>query len=133
MDPHLPIIVTEGEIDAPSLIQVGYPNVWAIGGAQKLDKWLKEIYKINPKIILALDTDDAGINAKMAAYNYCDIEKWKRPLDFWSFCISPTTGKIKDINDINDINDLLVTAPNALKEAINNIKNKFGGQYEKNK
>ena len=87
----------------------------------------EKIYKINSKIILALDTDRAGTNAKMAAYNYCDIEKWKRPLDFWSFCISLTTGKIKDIND------LLVTAPNALKEAINNIKNKFGGQYEKNK
>lgn len=127
MDPHLPIIVTEGEIDALSLIQVGYPNVWAIGGAQKLDKWLKKIYKINPKIILALDTDRAGINAKMAAFNYCHIEKWKRPLDFWSFCISLTTGKTKDIND------LLVTAPNALKEAINNIKNKFGGQHEKDK
>ena len=128
MDPHLPIIVTEGEIDALSLIQVGYPNVWAIGGAQKLDKWLKKIYKINSKIILALDTDNAGINAKMAAYNYCHIEKWNQPLDFWSFCISSsTTPKIKDIND------LLVTAPNALKETINNIKNEFGGQYEKNK
>lgn len=61
----------------------------------------------------------------MAAFNYCDIEKWKRPLDFWSFCISHATVKVKDIND------LLVTAPNALKKAINNIKNKFGGQYEK--
>ena len=127
MNPHLPIIVTEGEIDALSLIQVGYPNVWAIGGAQKLDKWLKKIYKINPKIILALDADKAGTDAKMAAYNYCHIEKWKRPLDFWSFCISPATVKIKDIND------LLVTAPNALKDAINNIKNKFGGQHEKDK
>lgn len=127
MDPNLPIITTEGEIDALSLIQVGYPNVWAIGGVQKLDKWLKKIYKINPKIILALDRDTAGINAKLAAYNYCDIEKWERPLDFWDFFKFSNNLKIKDIND------LLLTYPTELKNAIQVIKDTFGGSHEKNK
>lgn len=127
MDPNLPILITEGEIDALSLIQVGYPNVWAIGGVQKLDKWLKKIYKINAKIILALDRDKAGIDAKAAAYNYCDIENWERPLDFWDFFRLSNTIKIKDVND------LLVTYPSKLKEAIQVIKNTYGGSYEKNK
>lgn len=127
MDPNLPIIITEGEIDALSLIQVGYPNVWAIGGVQKLGKWIKNIYKANSKIILAFDKDKAGINAKLAAWDYCAIENWDTPLDFWDFLKIPSTIKVKDIND------LLLTNPTELKDAIERIKGTFGGLHEKNK
>ena len=58
LDNNLPLIITEGEIDALSILQCGYPNVLSLGGVSNLHTIYKGISKsFHLPLILALDID----------------------------------------------------------------------------
>lgn len=67
------VFVVEGEIDALSILDHGFPAV-GLGGTGQIEKFLNAVRKRKPtaRIIIALDNDDAG---KQAA------ERMKRELD----------------------------------------------------
>lgn len=57
-----PVFVVEGEIDALSVIEVGYSNTIALGGTGGYSLLLKVLEEKRPEypILIALDNDDAG-------------------------------------------------------------------------
>ncbi len=89
-----PLIITEGEFDAASLVQEGYQAVSVTAGADSIEKDLKfSMEHINkyPEIWLALDNDEPG---KLAT------EKAKRLL-------SHKIVKIVDFSPFKDANEAL--------------------------
>ncbi len=69
LDRSFPVFITEGEIDALSLLQLGIPAV-ALGGTSyasnfltAVDKRMAEGFSI-PPLVLAMDSDDAGQGAQ---------------------------------------------------------------------
>lgn len=120
-DPNLPIIVTEGEVDGLSVIEGNYPNMWAIGGATKVSKWIKEIHKINPNMILAFDNDKQGIEAYHTAFRICQNENWILPLNFWDNLLTDMTIHVKDLNE------LLCKHRDIFKDTLSAFKTCFGG------
>lgn len=70
-DSPMPVIVAEGEINAISLYQLGYPYVCGIGATGNKDIAVKVIKEKAPKAvyILALDNDEAGRTAQQYIYD----------------------------------------------------------------
>lgn len=133
-DPSLPIIVTEGEIDGISILEAGYPNVWAIGGVTKANKWIKAIHNysamwppnennINPNLIIAVDNDEPGQNGYIKIVEICMSEGWGKPLNFWDNLMTDEMIQVKDINE------LLCKHRNVLIDTLEAFKRIFGGYH----
>lgn len=89
------IIVNEGEFDAISTWQVGFHNVVGLGGVGNKDKFVEAVttLTVKPKfIIIALDNDEAGINA--AQWIHSELDK----LQIYSIIINDYFGNNKDAN-----------------------------------
>lgn len=90
-----PVFIVEGEIDALSIIDLGF-NAIGIGGTSGVSLFLQEVQAKNPTqpLIIALDNDEAGEAATKK------IEAQKGPLTaFMHFAtVSTLYGKEKDAN-----------------------------------
>lgn len=88
-----PIIITEGEIDALSIIEVGGEAV-ALGSVTKGRDFLREVEEIKPKvpIVLALDNDVAGERATKEILQGLE----EMGITSYRFNLDP---KYKDINE----------------------------------
>lgn len=118
-DNSLPFILTEGEIDALSLLTCDYPNVLALGGiASAKDCYLQHFLTSSLPPILAFDLDQAGQNTYQKICYLADELGRPKPLNFWSYIPNPPSN-------IKDINDLLLSKPNLLKEALTAINQEY--------
>ena len=94
-DSTQPVFIVEGEIDALSIIDLGY-NALGLGGLGNTTKLLQEIEARQPSqpLIIALDNDEAG-QRKQA-----ELEAQKGPINaFMHFAtVSTLYGKEKDAN-----------------------------------
>ena len=125
-DNSLPFIITEGEIDALSLLACDYPNVIALGGVTKLKHFYEEFFKNNSAtIILALDLDEAGSNAFTLAEIISSKVGLSPPINLWNLFKEALPKNIKDIND------LLIFNQSLLQETLMTIKKDY--THEKNK
>lgn len=63
-DPEMPIVITEGELDAIALRAAGVPNAFSVpNGANKNFNWYQTVSELldpNADVILALDDDESG-------------------------------------------------------------------------
>lgn len=102
VDPSKPLVITEGEIDALSVLEAGYNNVVSIPNGCSNMKWIEynwDWLEQFDKIILWFDTDEPGIKARGdAIYRlgtwrtyYIEIE----PDD-----LTPNGAHIKDANQL---------------------------------
>ena len=89
-------IVTEGEFDVISSAQVGVNNVVAIKGSALTSDHAKLIKRAAGQVILALDTDDAGIEATKRAIKVLE------PLDLELRIVQVPEGKDPDDLARND-------------------------------
>lgn len=100
LESNKPIFITEGEIDALSIIQCNYTNVFSIGGASNLKRWLIPLLKRSVKrIVSTFDLDNAGYNATAICKDLC----FKYNVDYsniWDYLPYKNNLKIKDINDM---------------------------------
>lgn len=94
-DSKQPVFIVEGEIDALSIIDLGF-NAVGLGGTSGVSLLLQEIEARQPSqpLIIALDNDEAGENARR------EIESKKAPLNaFMHFApVNTIYGKEKDAN-----------------------------------
>lgn len=94
-DSTQPVFIVEGEIDALSIIDLGY-NALGLGGLGNITKLLQEVEARQPSqpLIIALDNDEAG-QRKQA-----ELEAQKGPINaFMHFAtVSTLYGKEKDAN-----------------------------------
>lgn len=88
-----PVIITEGEIDALSVLQTGKCAV-SLGGVTNADSFLSELKKAGKRIplILALDSDPAG----QACIQKIQAEAKKLGIA----CLVPNLCGVKDINEL---------------------------------
>lgn len=88
-----PVVITEGEIDALSVLQTGKCAV-ALGGVTNADCFLAELKKTGKRIplILALDSDPAG----QACIQKIQTEAKKLGIA----CLVPNLGGVKDVNEL---------------------------------
>lgn len=122
-----PIIITEGEIDALSLLSCSYPNVIALGGISKLISiYLKLISMSNFAPIIAVDNDISGQDTFDKLYAHCFNNNLTMPNTIWNYF--SVFGIITD--DYKDINDILLHDKTSLIRVIKFIKKK-GTHYEK--
>ena len=121
---HQEIIITEGEIDAITLLQAGFQNaVGATNGAGAFDAdWVKQLESAR-KIYICFDNDEAGQKgavslAKRLGYNRClnvllpdnDINDYMRSHsgeDFKSFLQDAKKFQLPGVIGVNDALDLL--------------------------
>ncbi|SUP42818.1 toprim domain-containing protein [Veillonella criceti] len=102
---NMPIIITEGEIDALSILACGYPNVISTGGIANLNHIFSQLVSTSKLIpIIATDNDVAGKNAYVDLIHLCVKNNWNSPDFFWNHVedcnILPQHYKqIKDINE----------------------------------
>ena len=115
-----PIFVTEGEIDALSLMQIteGQAECIALGGAPNYKRFVKHIkennYKLEYPLIINYDIDETGIN-ELEGFSKClDDEKIPYICYF-------AQGECKDINEalIKNPAELKANCLEAIKEATN--------------
>ena len=122
-----PIFITEGEIDALSLMQIteGQAECIGLGGARNFNKLIKFIKenKINLEypLILNFDTDEVGINAVEELSNSLESEKIP-------FICYFAQGECKDINEalIKEPAKLKANCFEAIKEATNEVLKRDG-------
>ena len=121
-NPSLPIILCEGEIDALSLIELGYPNVIALGSISNLVNVYETLVTTqNIDIIIAVDLDDAGKKWTQELVETCLSMNWRKPINIWDWLPIPD-GKV-----CKDINDYLLADRASLKEYIGLVKKSYGG------
>lgn len=91
-----PIFITEGEINALSIIEVGADAV-AIGSTTQVDKFIKTLEKTKPKkpIIISFDNDESGQKATV---------RLKEGLDK----LNIPSISINHIPRYNDVNEMLI-------------------------
>lgn len=117
-----PVIITEGELDAISIMEVG-GNAVGLGSIARV-KRLKDLAdngKIKAPLVLCLDNDTAGNRASEEAFNYI------------KGIAGVSVYEDKEIyGDCKDANELLTTAPESLYEAVAGImENPDKYYYEK--
>jgi len=118
-DNTLPFILTEGEIDALSLLTCGYPNVLALGGiASALDCYEQHFLTSSLPPILAFDLDQVGQDTYQKVCALAEKLGRPKPIDFWSYLVNVP-------DNTKDINDLLIHHQEYLKQAIDTIKEDF--------
>lgn len=114
------VIVTEGEIDALSIIQAG-GNAIALGSTSNLDLLIAGLKKSNVEgVILALDNDKAGARAVEEYFNKVKEAR-----------ISIPSYAVNLYNACKDANELLIKSPKALERNIKRaIDNPVKYEYE---
>ena len=100
---HPVAIITEGEIDAMILWQLGYRAVGIPGANNWRHEW-RWLFRNCDRVILAMDVDPSGMRAAQAIYAglslITDVEGWRAPPG----------------HDVNDV--FLRYGPQALRDAI---------------
>ncbi len=121
------IFITEGQIDALTLLQAGY-NAVSLGGVghQKLLNQLKDL-KDCPYIILALDNDDVGLKTTH------QIARGLNDLGLTDFISMQLPKGIKDPNELycSSTEDFNVWVNEAINKVAEHKQQKIE-QYEKN-
>ena len=98
------MIVTEGEFDVISSTQAGVNNVVAIKGSALTDQHAQLIKRLASQVLLALDTDNAGIEATKRAIQVLE------PHDLELRIVQVSSGK--------DPDDLARQDPSAWRQAV---------------
>ncbi|MFH1967059.1 MAG: DNA primase [Patescibacteria group bacterium] len=98
------VIVTEGEFDVISSTQAGVNNVVAIKGSALTDQHAQLIKRLASQVLLALDTDNAGIEATKRAIQVLE------PHDLELRIVQVSSGK--------DPDDLARQDPSAWRQAV---------------
>lgn len=125
MNRKLPIILTEGEIDALSIIEVGYPNVISLGSIVNLINVYEGIVAtIDLDVIIAVDLDDAGQKWKQDLIDTCVTIGWRKPINLWDCMTQPIDISCKDINDY------LLKHRFILEDCLSGLKELYGGSDE---
>jgi replicative DNA helicase len=94
-----PLIVTEGEIDALSIIEAGYKNVVSVPFGANNEKWVEECWEWLEqfeKIILWVDNDAPGINMRKAVC--ARLGSWRT-----YFVDLPLVIEDKQVKDANEV------------------------------
>lgn len=106
-----PVIITEGELDALSLLEAGAPAAVAVGGAQNQKELIElaESGNIKRPLIIAMDNDDPG--KKAAATLIQKLSETANP---------PQCFKINLYGTFKDANEILVAEPETLTQRIYN-------------
>lgn len=102
VDPTKPLVITEGEIDALSVIEAGYTNVVSIPNGCSNMKWIEynwEWLEQFNKIIVWFDGDEPGVKARNdAVYR---LGTWRTYyVELEDNEVTPMGAKIKDINQV---------------------------------
>ena len=111
-----PIFITEGELDALSIIEVGGEAV-GLGSANNKDKLINLVEKTKPSqpLVLALDNDEAGRKASEELSS--KLETLKVP--FYTFNV---------YGDHKDANEALVADREALTREVSGIVDRIGAE-----
>ena len=111
IDYSKPVILTEGMIDALSVIQAGFDNVVSVPMGCNNFKWIdlcwEEIQKIN-EWVLYMDNDEAGYKMQKELLNKFSEDKYK---------FSIVEHELKDANE-----ELVEFGPEIVKSFIDNAK-----------
>lgn len=122
MDSKLPIVLTEGEIDALSVIEADYPNVIALGSISNLINIYEAFVTSKTKeIIIAVDLDEAGQKWTQSLLNTCKAMNWRKPINLWEYIPLELQRQCKDLND------LLLKDKATLSECLALVKEAYGG------
>lgn len=125
MNRKLPIILTEGEIDALSIIEVGYPNVISLGSIVNLINVYEGIVATTDlDVIIAVDLDAAGQKWMQDLIDTCVTIGWRKPINLWDCMRQPIDTSCKDINDY------LIKHRSILAECLGGLKELYGGSHE---
>ena len=125
MNRKLPIILTEGEIDALSIIEAGYPNVISLGSIVNLINVYEGIVATTDlDVIIAVDLDTAGRKWIQDLINTCVTIGWRKPINLWDCIRQPIDTSCKDINDY------LIKHRSILEECLDGLKELYGGSHE---
>ena len=125
MNRKLPIILTEGEIDALSIIEVGYPNVISLGSIVNLINVYEGIVATTDlDVIIAVDLDAAGQKWIQNLIDTCVTIGWRKPINLWDCMRQPIDTSCKDINDY------LIKHRSILRECLGGLKELYGGSHE---
>jgi DNA primase len=102
--PTQPLVITEGQIDAMSIIEAGYKNVVSVmGGCENL-KWIEECFdwlQQFDKIVIWSDNDAPGI--KMRKEVVARIGTWKCKFVNLPKEIANSEGEFVPVKDANDV------------------------------
>lgn len=111
-----PVFITEGEIDALSIIDLGY-NAVGLGSANNIDKLVAALPRYNSHrlLIISLDSDRTGITAAIK------LQKELDKLGYNNIIYDVTQNSpLKDIESIKlDINELLMRDRVCLETTLN--------------
>lgn len=125
MNRKIPIILTEGEIDALSIIEAGYPNVISLGSIVNLINVYEGIVATTDlDVIIAVDLDAAGRKWMQDLINTCVTIGWRKPINLWDCIRQPIDTSCKDINDY------LTKHRSILEECLDGLKELYGGSHE---
>ena len=125
MNRKIPIILTEGEIDALSIIEAGYPNVISLGSIVNLINVYEGIVATTDlDVIIAVDLDTAGRKWMQDLINTCVTIGWRKPINLWDCIRQPIDTSCKDINDY------LIKHRSILEECLDGLKELYGGSHE---
>ena len=101
-DPAQPLVITEGEIDALSVIESGHKNVVSIPNGCSNMKWIEYNYEWLEqfdKIILWFDNDEPGIKARNDAIYR--LGTWRTYyIEIGADDLTPNGARIKDANQL---------------------------------
>lgn len=105
-----PVFVTEGEIDALSFRAIGFASI-SVGSSSKWGRFAEAVVNYGkshrlPPLILALDTDKAGVAAqdKIATkLAEAGIHFTTLPVDCWSGCTIPGKDGKREAKDANEV------------------------------
>lgn len=103
IDPSKPLAIVEGETDALSIIEAGYPNVVSIPNGCANTKWIEynwEWLEQFDKIILWYDSDEPGIKGRNEVLYR--LGTWRT-----YYVEIPSTETTENGNRIKDANELL--------------------------
>ncbi len=110
-DSNRPIFVVEGELDALSIIELGFQAI-SLGSTSNYKKFVQKIknYKINKPFIIALDNDEQGhITSKKLANELEQLNISFYELDIY--------------NGYKDANEALISNKNLFKESLIKAEN----------
>ena len=125
MNKKLPIILTEGEIDALSIIEAGYPNVISLGSIVNLINVYEGIVATTDlDVIVAVDLDPAGQKWQQDLIDTCVTIGWRKPISLWDCMRQPIDISCKDINDY------LIQHRSILEDCLSGLKHLYGGSDE---
>lgn len=104
-----PVFVTEGEIDALSIIEVGFTAVVGLGSTSNIDLLINHLIEHRPSqpVLIALDNDNPG----WTAAKKLETELQKMEIEYYNL--------IREINDnYKDVSERLIADRDGLRKAV---------------